>query len=213
MAGNLTIPQYGWVVGSDRTRRVRCHGLPVMPDWSEFWNDVDPAEVSSTLIAVVAAIVSVVSAVLTKRNVRAAERSAEAAEASSDAAHRQADASERKIREATVQAEIETLAAARLRVDEAAPDVSIAVLSADRLQAVHIFCEDEVRNWTPQAVPKLQILNMREHTACKLRLTLNGIVYNNSPLAIRAFCFGPSFQSGRHPLTGEELPAPHAIGI
>jgi hypothetical protein len=186
------------------------------PDWVQAALDwLSHMDRLAALVAILALIVAVWSAVITRRGVRAADRSARAAEVQADAAAVQADAAATQAFEARSQAttarvtaEVEALAAAKGRIDGAAPSVVAAITSIDHTP--HI--SENLHNiQCPH--PETEPISSDRYVDWidwhyDVYFIISGTLFNDGTQAVRVHTNGPHFYGGNHPLTGESVPEP-----
>ena len=187
-----------------------------MTSFQELWKSLlplIPVEQVSLLLAVLAIIISVLSWITSHSNMKAAKRSASAAETQAEAAMTQAESAVKQSHEATTQsiivreiAEVDSLGAAKARIDQAAPSVVITVPLRDRASRVRVSISDKI----PEAETRTRReLNFMESRHYDLYFVLRGTLYNDGNRAVQVVSHGDAtFYAGKHPTSGCEVPIP-----
>lgn len=169
-----------------------------------FWN----FDRASLFVSIFALAVSAWVAFISRRNTEAAERSAEAAEKQAKVALDQArDASYQAVLAADT-SEASALETARARIDQSAPSAVVAISYINQTPLLAESCSQ-----VPVPHPKVERcetlkLAYEDHWHCDVYFLLRGTIYNDGDRVIRIYAHGPTFYSGSHPLTDEEVLVP-----
>lgn len=160
------------------------------------------------VVSALALLVSAWATLISRRNTKAALRSAAAAEEQAAAAIAQADHASRQSSIARDTAEVDALAAAKARIDEAVP--SVVVILSPMNDAPRILPRyDQIPVPHPQDdEPGERALDYRECRNDTIYFVYRGLLINDGDRAVRIHSSDAIFYSGQHPVTGVDIPRP-----
>ncbi|MFG3600231.1 hypothetical protein [Micromonospora chersina] len=109
---------------------------------------------------------------------------------------------------ASVTAEVEALAAARSRIDEAAPSIVVAITEFVGHPQVSESSFGVPVPHPPVAPSREDVIVPWADWHSDVYFVISGTLYNDGTSSARVYCNGPKFYEGKHPLTGEPLGEP-----
>jgi hypothetical protein len=176
----------------------------------------------TAIVALFALLVAMWSAIIARRGVKAAERSAHFAERSAGAAERSSETAAQsagdQVRAAFTQthqqkvlAEVDVLAAARDRIDQAAPKLLIAI---DFIDGTPLVAEAAYE--IPAPHPPITALETARQIDFNdwhfdVYFLARGTILNSGTDPVRVFPMDLRFVDGVHPVTGEPVKTPQKL--
>jgi len=161
----------------------------------------------SLVVASFALLASIWGALISRRNVKAALRSAAAAEEQAGAAIRQSQLAADQLSTVRKIAEVDALADARARIDEAAPSVVVVLSPMDDVPRILRHGEQIPVPHPSAEEPGNRTLNYIDSLDAIVYFVYRGMLINDGDRAARIHS-RVTFYAGQHPATGVDISRP-----
>ncbi|GHG41083.1 MULTISPECIES: hypothetical protein [Amycolatopsis] len=172
------------------------------------WFTSDHIALVSLIVAALALGASFWGTLVSRKNVKVALRSAAAAEEQAAAAIDQARVASQQSSLAHDTAEVDALSAAKARIDEAAPNVTVVLSPMDDAPRLVPRDEQIPIPHPPVEEPNERTLDYDEHRNDSVYFVHCGMLINDDVRTVRIHSTYARLYAGRHPITGADIPLP-----